>query len=129
MHETIKQILPIPEGLTAMTRHEDENGKEYYFDAKANGETVLYALVNDEDGDAIQYYTADYTGMGELEDYGSGYVRLTPTVHCQKCGRRMLATTTPITPETVVYRCICGESMDERAFWDIMESCEKSEGQ
>ncbi len=32
MDPVIKQILPIPESLTAMIRCETENGKKYYFD-------------------------------------------------------------------------------------------------
>ena len=90
MNPVIKQIIPIPEGLTAMTRHEDKNGRKYYYDANANGETVVYALVEDESGDGLEFYAADCYGCGELEEYETDYVLLTPTVHCQKCGRRMI---------------------------------------
>ena len=37
MDPVIKQIISIPEGLTAMTRHEDKNGRKYYFDACKRG--------------------------------------------------------------------------------------------
>ena len=128
MDPVIKQIISIPEGLTAMTRHEDKNGRKYYFDANANGETVVYALVGDESGDGLEFYAADCYGFGELEEYDPDYVMLTPTVHCQKCGRRMLANTTTKAPGTVIYSCICGETISDHIFDEIRESCENPEG-
>ena len=128
MNPVIKQIIPIPEGLTAMTRREDEKGKRYYFDANATGETVMYALVEEDDIWGISFYAADCNGIGELEEYDAGYVKLTPTMYCQKCGRRMLATTTTKTPEKVIYRCICGENADKRIIVDMVNSCENPEG-
>ena len=120
MCTVIKQILPIPEGLTAMTRSEDDNGKKYYLDAIAQGETVFYALVEEDDFCCLSFYTADAYGIGELDEHDANYVMLTPTVHCQKCGRRMLATTSPKAPTRVKYRCICGETFDDKAIWDIL---------
>ena len=89
MDPVIKQILPIPESLTAMIRCETENGKKYYFDANATGGTVLYALVEDGFGGALEFYTTDCNGIGELQEHDVDYVMLTPTIHCQKCGRRI----------------------------------------
>lgn len=128
MDSVIKQIIPIPEGLTAMTRREDERGKRYYFDANATGETVMYAVVEDESGDGLEFYTADCNGIGELEEYDPDYVMLTPTIHCQKCGRRMFATTTTKAPERVIYRYICGETISDQIIVDMMKTCENPEG-
>ena len=69
MDPVIKQILPIPEGLTAMIRCETENGKKYYFDANASGGTVVYALVEDGFGGALEFYTTDCNGIGELQEH------------------------------------------------------------
>ena len=128
MDPVIKQILPIPEGLTAMIRCETENGKKYYFDANATGGTVVYALVEDGFGGALEFYTTDCNGIGELQEHDVDYVMLTPTIHCQKCGRRMLATTTTKDPDRVIYRCICGETFDDQIIVDMMKNCENPEG-
>lgn len=89
----------------------------------------MYALVEDEEyGDGLEFYTADCNGIGELEEYEADYVKLTPTVHCQKCGRRMLATTTTMVSERVIYRCICGETIDKSIITDMVNSCENPEG-
>ena len=119
MGSVIKQIIPIPEGLTAMTRCQDDNGKKYYIDAIAAGQTVMYALEEDEEnGDALVFYTADCNGIGDLEEFGSDFVLLAPTVHCKKCGRRMMASTNPGDTDTVVYHCVCGESVDDSIFYN-----------
>ena len=65
MDPVIKQILPIPESLTSMIRCETENGKKYYFDANATGGTVVYALVEDGFGGALEFYTTDCNGIGD----------------------------------------------------------------
>ena len=128
MNTVIKQIISIPEGLTAMTRRENEKGNGYYFDAIATGETVMYALVEEDDICGLSFYAADCNGIGELEEYDAGYVKLTPTMHCQKCGRRMLATTTTKAPERVIYRCFCGEILDKRIIVNMIKTCENPEG-
>ena len=81
MDPVIKQILPIPESLTAMIRCETENGKKYYFDANATGGTVVYALVEDGFGGALEFYTTDCNGIGELQEHDVDYVMLTPIIH------------------------------------------------
>ena len=86
-------------------------------------------MVEDEEyGDALEFYTADCNGIGELEEYDADRVMLTPTMHCQKCGRRMFATTTTKDPDRVIYRCICGETFDDHIIVDMMKTCENPEG-
>ena len=81
MDPVIKQILPIPEGLTAMIRCETENGMKYYFDANATGGTVVYALVEDGFGGTLEFYATDCNGIGELQEHDVDYVMLTPIIH------------------------------------------------
>ena len=88
----------------------------------------MYALVEDGFGGALEFYTTDCNGIGELQEHDVDYVMLTPTIHCQKCGRRMLATTTTKDPDRVIYRCICGETFDDQIIVDMMKNCENPEG-
>ena len=108
----IKQILPIPEGMTAMTGYKTKAGELYYTDAIAGGDIVFLALVKTEDGlEDTLFYVSDYFGYFQLVDENSKiYVMLAPTTYCQKCGKRMLAFTRPEDPEAVLYRCTCGET-------------------
>ena len=115
----IKQILPIPDSLTVLTHERNEISRWHYIDAIAKGETVLYALVTTEDGqNDILFYVGDYFGCFELVDEDSIIsVLVTPTIHCRKCGKRMIAYTTHEDPECVRYRCSCGEIADDGNDW------------
>ena len=114
MEKRIKQILPIPESLTALTRRETSDGHKYYVDAIAGCETILYALINVDGIDGVEFYSADYYGIGELVGDDPTYVIMAQTAYCKKCGKRMVASTTPNAPERVRYRCICGERLDRK---------------
>jgi len=119
---TIKQLLPIPDRYTPLTKHEKYGTKKYwYVDAIAEGETVLYALIEDEDMEIVHYYTSDCLGVGDIELDDIGCVMLVPTVYCPNCRSRMIAHTTPEDPERVVYNCICGESIAQERILDLAD--------
>ena len=120
MKEIIRKLLPVSEQLTPLLREDRRDGKYYYFDATRFGWTVFYALRDDEElGSNTQMYVIDGCECtGELEEATN--VMLVPTMHCQKCGRRMFAGTFPKEPEHVLYRCICGEQLDGDVIENIM---------
>ena len=60
--EDIKQLLPVPERLTGMIKIVDDNGKECFVDAAAEGWSVLYALIDDGDGGDIAICVIDPEG-------------------------------------------------------------------
>ena len=125
--EIIRQLLPVSELLTPIIRVKNSSGKSYYFDATADGWTVFYALLDDEEfGSYNQMYVIDsHECIGELVD--AQEVHLVPTVHCLKCGRRMFAGTTPEEPDHVVYRCLCGERLDSREISRIVSFDDETE--
>lgn len=107
------ELHPISELLTAMLQYYNEEGKYYFNDAAFDNCDVFHALCLTDDGFEGFAYVADTMDYYDGKLCCNSAVRLVPTMHCLKCGRRMFAGTTIDNPDHVIYRCVCGETLDE----------------
>ena len=119
--ETIRQIMPISGDYTPMILVNQGDGTSAYEDAICDGWTVMYALVDEEDGGHVAFYVMDQLGTGEIDEAG---VRLVPTVHCNRCGRRMNAFARTDLGH-VEYSCCCGMKYAQETGW--ISDCEEEE--
>ena len=119
--ETIRQIMPIGGEYTPMILVNQGDGTSAYEDAICDGWTVMYALVDEEDGGHVAFYVMDQLGTGEIDEAG---VRLVPTVHCNRCGRRMNAFARTDLGH-VEYSCCCGMKYAQETGW--ISDCEEEE--
>ena len=119
--ETIRQIMPIGGEYTPMILVNQGDGTSAYEDAICDGWTVMYALVDEEDGGHVAFYVMDQLGTGEVDEAG---VRLVPTVHCNRCGRRMNAFARTDLGH-VEYSCCCGMKYAQETGW--ISDCEEEE--
>ena len=119
--ETIRQIMPISGDYTPMILVNQGDGTSAYEDAICDGWTVMYALVDEEDGGHVAFYVMDQLGTGEIDEAG---VRLVPTVHCNRCGRRMNAFARTDLGQ-VEYSCCCGMKYAQETGW--ISGCEDEE--
>ena len=110
---TIRQIMPIGGEYTPMILVNQGDGTSAYEDAICDGWTVMYALVDEEDGGHVAFYVMDQLGTGEIDEAG---VRLVPTVHCNRCGRRMNAFARTDLGH-VEYSCCCGMKYAQETGW------------
>ena len=111
----------------------DEEYMERFLDIHPGSVSVL-GLMNDrdhrvtlaidedeEDGGHVAFYVMDQLGTGEIDEAG---VRLVPTVHCNRCGRRMNAFARTDLGH-VEYSCCCGMKYAQETGW--ISGCEDEE--
>ena len=110
---TIRQIMPIGREYTPMILVHQDDGTNAYEDAICDGWSVMYALVDEEYGGHVAFYVMDQLGGGEIDETG---VRLVPTVHCSRCGRRMY-TFARTDLGHVEYSCSCGMRYTKENGW------------
>ena len=110
---TIRQIMPIGREYTPMILVHQDDGTNAYEDAICDGWSVMYALVDEEYGGHVAFYVMDQLGTGKIDGIG---VRLVPTVHCNRCGRRMYAFARTDLGH-VEYSCSCGMRYTKENGW------------
>ena len=110
---TIRQIMPIGREYSPMILVHQDDGTNAYEDAICDGWSVMYALVDEEYGGHVAFYVMDQLGGGEIDETG---VRLVPTVHCNRCGRRMYAFARTDLGH-VEYSCSCGMRYTKENGW------------
>lgn len=125
----IKQLLPLPEGLSPMIRFDRKDGSKKYEDAQINGWSVLYALVRQGENDEVRFCLLDPNGDFELVE--GTEVRNVPSVKCIKCGQKM--TPREMDDHKVLYTCNCRAiynphlTMTRRWFFDNNELDEQED--
>ena len=111
--ERIKQIMPISGEYSPMLLVNQEDGSTSYEDARLDGWSVMYALVDDDDEGHVAFYLMDQFGEGGLDETG---VRLAPTVICNRCGRKMNVFSRRHSAP-VEYSCPCGTRYTTENGW------------
>ena len=111
----IKQIMPLPDGYTALTPTIQSSSatfderKSLYDDRGYYGSAHCLALVHHEDGfDYVCVYEADPEGIGDLQDHAI----LAPIKNCPKCGERMFIYMEDGYSEKINYACNCGTTFE-----------------
>lgn len=119
--EDIKQLLPIPDRLTAMIKFPSDDGRECFIDAVTEGWSVMYALLEDSSGGDIKICYID--PMGDWSIDSGEDILFVPTVYCPHCGQRMI-------PHAIYsdarssqrYGCTCGAVLDRGKVLAIAEA-------
>ena len=119
--QKIKQLLPIPERLTAMLCLPDDDGRKCYFDAVSEGWSIMYALLEDDDEGDINICYIDPSGDWSIESGED--ILFVPTVFCPHCGQRMIPHATYYDDRSNHrYECTCGAVLDRGKVMAIAEA-------
>ena len=88
---TIKQIMPIEDGYTVLSRVEDGDGNSHMENLTLAGWHYMYALVDGGEyaPDVPLLYEIDPEGRGSIDD---GTSRIVPKRKCPICGYEMIPT-------------------------------------
>ena len=100
----IKQMIPVPDNLTAVIPIPQTDGTCFWEDAANNGYPVFLALT---DEDALLPVVIGSAGVGELGDT----VQFRPSVRCPSCGQKMWIAPHEDLSESLVYECPGGDCM------------------
>ena len=98
----IKQIIPIPDNLTAVIPIPQTDGTCFWEDAAKNGHAVFLVLNNRGE---IKPRTFGDTGENEPT------VQFRPSVRCPSCGQKMWVAPHADLSEPLVYECPGGDCM------------------
>lgn len=97
----IKQIIPVPDNLTAVVLIEQTDGTELWEDAAKHGTPVFMAL--DNRGEVLPHVLKK-----PGEDEAGPAVQFRPAVRCPTCGQKMWVAPHDDLLEPLVYECPCG---------------------
>lgn len=104
--QIIKQIMPLPAGMTVMMEFEDESGKMYWVDCRDTPYSIGLALVRTEDGtyggDAVLPYS--FSDASIMND-NSMVINL---MTCPHCGKEMKPHLEDVEPADAYHTCDCG---------------------
>ena len=100
----IKQLMPVPENLTAVMLVTQTDGTTFWEDATRNGTLLILALI---DNDEVLPYVIDATGAGTLDDE----IQFRPAVYCPVCGQKMWIAPHKDLSEPLAYECPSGDCM------------------
>ena len=97
----IKQLIPVPDGLTAVELIIQEDDTKLWEDTTKNGTPVFLALTDD---DKVLPYLIDNEGMGDLD----ADIRFRPAIRCPICGQKMWIRPHADLSKQLEYECPCG---------------------
>ena len=100
----IKQIIPVPDNLTAVVLIEQTDGTELWEDAAKHGTPVFMAL--DNRGEVLPHVLKRPT-----EDEAGLAVQFRPAVRCPTCGQKMWIAPHDDLLEPLMYECPGGDCM------------------
>ncbi|MCD8337887.1 MAG: hypothetical protein LUD18_11605, partial [Lachnospiraceae bacterium] len=120
--QTIKQIMPLPAGMTVMIEFEDEYGKMYWVDCRDTPYSIGLALVGNEDGtyggDAVLPYS--FSDASVMNDNSTVINLMT----CPHCRREMKPHLEDVEAADAYHTCDCGCTL--RWFGEWVEEMRKS---
>ena len=99
----IKQIIPVPDNLTAVIPIPQTDGICFWEDAAKNGHPVFLALT---DEDTILPVVIGSTGA-----VLDAAIQFRPSVRCPSCGQKMWVAPHKDLSEPLVYECPGGDCM------------------
>lgn len=97
----IKQIIPVPDNLTAVIPIPQTDGTCFWEDAAKNGHPVFLALT---DEDSLLPLVIGSAGTADLD----AAIQFRPAVFCPSCGQKMWIARHADGSEYLSYECPCG---------------------
>ena len=84
----IKQIIPVPEGFTVLSKVMEDDSREAIIDLTKEGWSYFVALVDGGqwEDDYVALYETEPSGWGQI---ASKDVWIVPKRNCSKCGQEM----------------------------------------
>lgn len=120
--QAIKQIMPLPAGMTVMMEFEDESGRMYWVDCRDTPYSMGLALVKNEDGtyggDAVLPYS--FSDANIMNDNSTVINLMT----CPHCGKEMKPHLEDVEAADSYHTCDCGCTL--RWFGKWVETQEKT---